>query len=154
MLASTYCTYARISRSLVTAEGNFRLPFCRWRFSHTWISQQRGHTTACPARCSTRRHVYTERGDIDSRLHVYVCQRPREPRERERERPGLRPSLGSLIMETILLQCEKGEKGEGLPTAHVTLRRRRRRLACAWLREYLNTCANVRTRIHRRRRES
>lgn len=64
---------------------------------------------------------------------------------RERE---LKPSLGSLIMETILLQCEKGEKG-WLVTAHATLRCR---LPCAWLREYLNTCANVRTRMHRPQR--
>lgn len=71
---------------------------------------------------------------------VCVCKRERESQ--------VKPSLGSLIMETILLQCEKGEKG-WLVTAHATLRCR---LPCAWLREYLNTCANVRTRMHRPQR--
>lgn len=79
-------------------------------------------------------------------VYVCVCMCARA-RERERE-SQVKPSLGSLIMETILLQCEKGEKG-WLVTAHATLRCR---LQCAWLREYLNTCANVRTRMHRPQR--
>lgn len=70
--------------------------------------------------CTQKRVCANE--DIDDTnvcLRVCVCVYVRE-REKERE-SQLEPSLGSLIMETILLQCEKGEKG-WLVTAHATLR--------------------------------
>lgn len=131
---------AHVSRSLVTAKGNFRLPFRRWWFlphvnkSTAWI-----HNCVSSVLLCTQKRVCTNE-DIDDTLRARVCVCKRESQ--------LKPSLGSLIMETILLQCEKGEKG-WLVTAHATLRCR---LPCAWLREYLNTCANVRTRMHRPQR--
>lgn len=86
----------------------------------------------------TQKRVCTDE-DIDD-TSVCTCVRMRE-RKRERE-SELKPSLGSLIMETILLQCEKGEKG-WLVTAHATLRCRLPTVCvAAWISKYVCECAH------------